>query len=278
MNKQLNFFLLSILSANVFSGEGVEVDKFARLVSYPNKIEVACPNQTNKTGVLLAIGQSNSANHGEKLFSTKYPAKVLNYFNGKCYIASSPLLGASATAGEFITPLADKLIDNGDYDTVIIISSGIGATQIKRWEKGGDLNSMLLNVLGDAKIKYHVTEIIWQQGETDFSLKTAAKDYVKSFYSLLDSIRSPGSKNPPIYYAVSTRCGNEWSAANPTAEAQNVLANDGMNIYLVANTDQLVPEEERIDYNCHFKENAQLKVAESYAASIHQHKQTSKKD
>src|SRR5262245_2232929 len=38
-------------------------DDYERLVTYPGKIQQACPAQTARTGVLLAIGQSNVANH-----------------------------------------------------------------------------------------------------------------------------------------------------------------------------------------------------------------------
>jgi Carbohydrate esterase, sialic acid-specific acetylesterase len=117
--------------------------------------------------VLLIIGQSNSANHADKKFTTQFPQSVFNYFEGKCYIASSPLLGATGEGGEFITPLADKLISVGAYKSVVIVSSGIGGTPISRWQKDGDLNEMLLSTLKRANQKYKITHVIWHQGESD---------------------------------------------------------------------------------------------------------------
>jgi hypothetical protein len=38
-------------------------DQFGRLLSYPRKIEIACPSQDQMTAVLLVIGQSNAANY-----------------------------------------------------------------------------------------------------------------------------------------------------------------------------------------------------------------------
>ena len=38
-------------------------DQFGRLLSYPGKIEIACPSQDQMTAVLLLIGQSNAANY-----------------------------------------------------------------------------------------------------------------------------------------------------------------------------------------------------------------------
>src|SRR4030067_930246 len=65
-------------------------DEFGRLISYLGKKEVTCPKQNKDMAVILVSGQSNSSNSGEKKFSTQHPEKVINYFNGKCYIASSP--------------------------------------------------------------------------------------------------------------------------------------------------------------------------------------------
>lgn len=114
-------------------------DAVGRLTNFPNKLRVNCPKQTDETAVLLVIGQSNSANHAEKKYTTKNPTKVFNYYEGKCYVASSPLLGATGEEGEFITPLSDKLIANGTYKKVVIISADYGGSSISRWQKDGDL-------------------------------------------------------------------------------------------------------------------------------------------
>ncbi|NDG26107.1 MAG: hypothetical protein EB120_02885, partial [Proteobacteria bacterium] len=136
------------LSAALGNGQ---YDNFGRLTAINGKSETACPTQSSDTGVLLAIGQSNSANHADKKVATRFPSQVFNYYDGKCYVASSPLLGATGEEGEFITPLADKLIENGTYKQIVIISSGIGATPISRWQADGDLNQMLLDTLASIK-------------------------------------------------------------------------------------------------------------------------------
>ena len=251
----------------------IKMDHFERLINYPGKIGTRCPQQTAKTGVLLTIGQSNSANYGEKKYTTQYPTKVFNYFNGQCYVASSPLLGAQGLFGEFTTLLADQLIDNGDYDAVIIVSSGIGGTPIKRWKLGGDLNTMLQAVLSDVNSKFKITEIIWHQGEADFAEKTSPENYTNSFLSLLKSIRQVNTKLPPIYYAIATKCGDapNWTTHNPIAKAQQKLANNKNHIYLGANTDNFL-DEDRVADHCHLSATGQLKTANYFAAAIHRNK------
>ncbi|PZN77005.1 MAG: hypothetical protein DM484_15410 [Candidatus Methylumidiphilus alinenensis] len=243
-------------------------DEFGRLVDYPNKRQTPCPAQTADTAVLLVIGQSNSANHAEKKFITQFPGKVVNYFNGKCYQAASPLLGATGEDGEFVTPLADKLIQLGHFQSVVIIASGIGGTPITRWQRDGDLNEMLLTVIRQVEREYKITHVIWHQGEDDYIKKTSTKNYIKMFNSLLDTLRE-NDVNAPIYLSIATKCGanTHWDQNNPTSTGQHQLV-DSRKIFLGVNTDVLVSDQDRRADRCHFAETGQLKTADSIARSI----------
>lgn len=247
-------------------------DAFGRLVKFPGKIQIACPPQTQNTGVILAIGQSNSANHATKRFTTQYPQKVFNYFDGNCYVASSPLLGASGDEGEFITLTADKLIKDDIYQAVVIVSSGIAGSPISRWQADGDLNEMLLATLRPLQSKYKVTDIIWHQGESDFGNSTSSKVYRNSFDSLLQSLEKIGLF-APAYVAVTTKCGPNpnWKLDSPTAIGQKSLAN-GTTIFLAANTDALLTRTDRRENDCHLSESGQIKVSTAYADAIEKHR------
>ena len=259
--------LLELKESNLPRLQG-RYDEFGRLIDYPNKKQMPCPAQTADTAVLLIIGQSNSANHAEKKFTTQYPKKVVNYFNGKCYLAASPLLGATGEDGEFVTPLADKLIQLGRFQSVVIIASGIGGTPITRWQRDGDLNEMLLRVIQQGKNEYKITQVIWHQGEEDYIKKTSTKNYIKMFNSLLETLRE-NDVNAPIYLSITTKCGGNsfWDGNNPTAIAQWQLI-DNKNIFLGVNTDILVSDHDRRTDGCHFAETGQLKTADSIARAI----------
>lgn len=258
-------FSLAIIFLTVSSALGkAEYDKFGRLTKINGKIKSSCPSQNSRTGVLLAIGQSNSANHAEKKVVTRFPTQVYNYYDGKCYVASSPLLGASGEEGEFITLLADRLIEKRIYDTVVIVSSGISGTLISRWEAGGDLNQMLLNTLKPIR-KYRFTDVIWHQGESDFKNGTSSIEYQKSFLSLKNSLRAADVK-APFFIAVATRCGDSQSSKNLTALAQQELI-DNKEIFMAVNTDVLLKNSDRRDF-CHFNEAGQYKTANAYAKAI----------
>jgi len=246
-----------------------QFDSLGRLTLYPEKIQVGCPVQTKDTGVLLIIGQSNAANHAQRKFTTQYPNNVVNYFEGQCYVASSPLLGATGQGGEFITPLADRLIAKGTYKNIVIIAAAVTGSPISRWVRHGDLNESLIALMKDVQKKFRITDVIWHQGETDAStrMSTTAKVYVSSFHSLVGTL-TERKVRAPIFVSIATRCnaGDNWSEVNPVGIGQRMLI-DNEKIFLGADTDKLVELTDRYD-SCHFSESGQMKVAEAFADSI----------
>jgi hypothetical protein len=82
-------------------------DQAGRLVSDDEKKAVICPQQTDHTAVLLLIGQSNAGNHAGQRFGSEHGETLVNFFDGQCYVAASPLLGADGTSGEYWTELGN---------------------------------------------------------------------------------------------------------------------------------------------------------------------------
>ncbi len=128
-----------------------QYDSLGRLAFHPSKQQVECPVQSKRTGVLLIMGQSNASNNGQKRFTTQYPDRVVNYFDGRCYVASSPLLGGTEQAGEYLTPLADQLVANGIYEKIVIIVVAVGGSPISRWQRDGDINEVLTDIITSVK-------------------------------------------------------------------------------------------------------------------------------
>jgi hypothetical protein len=244
-------------------------DRFGRLTFSSDKTEVACPPQSSEMAVILAIGQSNSANSSLSKISPKFGQTIYNYFAGKCYIALSPLLGATGEGGGFITPLADHLIESRAYKSVVIVASGIGATPISRWQRHGDLNEMLLETISQLIKNYNPTHIVWHQGESDFINKTSAKVYFSSFESLKKSLNDIEVR-APFLIAIATQCNQpDWTLSNPTSDGQKSLLKMD-NVFLGANTDVLLSESDRATDRCHFSESGLNKTAQSYAKAIMQ--------
>lgn len=247
---------------------GGELDALGRLTAYPGKESVPCPAQDPGTGVILVIGQSNAANHAEALVQTRYPQQVFNQYRGACFTAASPLLGATGTHGEFITLLADQLVERGVYAQVVIIAAAVGDSPISRWQAGGDLQEMLLEDLRLSR-PYRVTDIVWHQGETDFRLRTSAAVYGASFKSMRESLRSNGV-DAPMFIAVATRCGfgRGWTRDNATANGQRQLV-DGEGVFLAVDSDALLAPGDRDPRDgCHLAASGQQKMAAAYASAI----------
>ena len=238
-----------------------------KMIESLNKTEVHCPIQDAHTGVLLVIGQSNAANFAEIRQSTRFPNQVSNYFEGKCFVAASPLLGAGGGEGEFITPLADILIEKQIYEKVVIFSLGVGGSKIDAWSAQGDLNKRMIEVLKSAT-EYRITDVIWHQGEADFTNRTTSTEYGQRFQSLQQSLTEHGI-DAPMFIAIATKCGYDeiWVKSNEIAVAQRGLI-DNKHVFLGADTDDLLGPEDRRPDECHLSGSGQIKVAESYAKAI----------
>src|SRR5947199_7420378 len=63
------------------------VDQAGRLASGDQKIDAACPPQTDRTAVLLVMGQSNAGNHAGQRFRSEHGETIVNFFDGRCYVA-----------------------------------------------------------------------------------------------------------------------------------------------------------------------------------------------
>jgi hypothetical protein len=239
----------------------VRTDEFGRLLSYPGKIEITCPVQDKETAVLLLVGQSNAANSQGQLHQSA-DDRVVNFVNGRCYRAASPLLGADDQKGETWTLLGNKLVQSGLYRTVILIPAAVGGSSVRRWAKGGDLNAMLVAVIGEVKARYTITAVLLDQGATDFALRTPEDRYRSDLKSLIDTVRAQGVHAPFFI----TRCsvgGPDWTEDNPVARAQASLADSRNAVFDGPNTDRDVTPFDRYD-GYHFGASGQEKFAAAW--------------
>ena len=230
--------------------------------------EVSCPKQTNSVGVILAIGQSNSANSGEYRYSHSELPDVLNWYDGKCFKAQSPLLGASGINGEWISKTAQNLVDKGIYQKIVVISLGIGASQVASWAKEGIFNQRLIEQLKALSADYIITDIIWHQGETDLGVGVGQDQYFNSFRSLKKTINAQGI-DAPLFISIASYC-NGSDYPNNITSAQNQLASELNGVFLGVNTDKIVSSSMRFD-DCHFNKQGQEAAAQELALIISKH-------
>lgn len=231
-----------------------------------NRKVVPCPERSDNLGVLVSFGQSNSANSaGYRVKSEEVP-DVINWYEGQCYEAKSPLLGATNSKGEWMSLTAQSLVENGTYDQVIILSLGVGGSPVAAWTSGSYANVRLLKSLKEIEKKYKITDMIWHQGESDFAWKVGIESYINSFSSLEASIRDVGV-DAPLFVSIASYCGGGGYPNNIT-DAQHRIINSIPNVVLGVNTDKLISSEMRLLDDCHFNKKGQMAASKALSGKI----------
>lgn len=170
------------------------------------KTQVPCPPSGDRTIVLLALGQSNASNRrltGEPHLNPA-PAAV-NFFEGACYLASDPLLGADGDGSSVWTLVGHRLAVDTDKNVVVAPFTANGTT-VHQWSDNWFLKRRLARIitsLGAASLT--PTAVAWFQGESDATLRTSEDDYVAYFLKLYKFIRENGVA-APVYVSASTVC------------------------------------------------------------------------
>lgn len=244
-------------------------DVFGRLVGDRQKLAVPCPAQSARTAVLLLAGQSNAANHGGQRMTSEHGRAVVNFFEGTCYTAASPLLGASGIGGEVWTPLANMLVASGVFDRVVLAPVAIGGTDVARWVSGGDLGTLLIGTATDlAHQGYRATHVLWHQGETDVQAATSQEVYTQRLLSVAASLRAQGI-DAPILVSVASKCllMAPHNGENAVARAQRLLPEPGAGLFAGVDSDALLLDVDRYDA-CHFSASGQTKIAAAWARRI----------
>ncbi|QIG70423.1 putative acetylesterase protein [Rhizobium phage RHph_N28_2] len=245
-------------------------DDKKRLIADESKTVVTCPVQTDRTAVLLLLGQSNAANHGGQRHRSNYGARVVNAFDKRCFIAASPLLGSTDTLGEYWTLLGNKLIESGQNDSVVLAPLAYSGSEVARWATGGDLNLMLVDTVKQLQDSgYRITSVLWVQGEADLVLGTTTEAYQERFLSMVDTLRQHGVE-APVYISVASRClepsnggFKEHIPDNPVVRAQLALSRSGHGIREGVDSDALLDGDDRYD-DCHFGGSGGEKASQAW--------------
>lgn len=92
------YSILRALKASPTAPDRYTFDQPGRLESDDQKKAVVCPQQTDRTAVLLLIGQSNAGNHGGQRFRSEHGDAVVNFFDGNAMSPRRPCWGPMASA------------------------------------------------------------------------------------------------------------------------------------------------------------------------------------
>jgi hypothetical protein len=221
-----------------------------------NKIKVACPS-AEESIVIVAFGQSNSANNASQKFMSTNSDNILNFYRGSCYIAEDPLLGTSGKKGNIWIPTGLKL--NKGQKKVILITYGIGGTSIENWLT--DLKYFYLTNLNSLKLFYPKPDfVIWFQGENDN--RTNPNKFKKNLETWIQILMKDFSKAKLIITGT-TYCNGFYSAEIKDIQL-SVSKKYNVNFF---DTDQFNHFTDRHD-DCHFSYFGVEKLSTGFAKII----------
>jgi len=248
---------------------GAQFDAAQRLVAWPGKRETACPERSPRVATILILGQSNAGNHAQSASPAASDEAVLNWHDGRCHVAASPLLGATGWQQEPWTPMARSLLASGKFDRVVLAPIAVAGSPIARWVGRGDLQPVLAREATQLQHRLDVTAVLWVQGEADFGRETSERAYTAALGHVVASIRRAGI-GAPVHVYTATWClaPERWTPDNPVARAQRgVLAWHGVrarNVLRGVDLDALLRPQDRFDA-CHLSESGVSQVARASA-------------
>lgn len=222
--------------------------------------------------VFFTFGQSNAANWGQTRHQCKHP--VYNFFEGAIYRARDPLLGAGGEGGSPWTRLGDMLIERNMADNVLIVPIAVGSTTVAQWAKGGRYHRKIIQTLDQLEEQQiPVDYFLWHQGESDNLQNTSTRDYVNSFETILETIRSKGFQSPVLlarasYHANVNAMLNKEKGIDPAIRnAQQEIIRNHPNVYPGPDTDLLTKAYHRYD-GAHFSAHGLKEHAELWLKAI----------
>lgn len=185
-----------------------QADSLARrlAVIQPLPVEIAQPCQAwqaRRPLVLLALGQSNAANHGTPAASPT--VDVLHA--GQCARLADPLPGGTGRGSSVWARLPAELAQRGVQRPVVLAVLAVDATTIADWtDADGPLPQRLAATLAANRAAGLLPDaVLWQQGESDARLGTPPERYHAGLRRLADQLHAAGVV-APVLLARSTVC------------------------------------------------------------------------
>lgn len=239
------------LRYNVRDGLGLEKNwvKLPGPEQADGRIERSCP-AIDEALVLVTGGQSNASNAIPVRYEVKRDVSI--WFDGRCFPASDPMLGATASGGSLWSVLGDQLEENIDRP-ILLIAGAVGGTQFSDWldDRSGYYEALIQRVSTARDAGYMPDLILWHQGETDAEAERnldALEDDVTSVTNrLLADIPTA-----PLYLFQATRCIGQHrvNGVPEVVEVMKKVADANTRIITGMNTDVL-GRDYRWD-TCHF--------------------------
>ena len=199
---------------------------------------------------MLLIGQSNVANSALGSFSPQ--ARIGNYFEGQCFVAKNPLLGASGERASVALDFADAAVGQGLFDSAVIVNLAVQGSSVYSWARHGDLRPLLARTVADLRRQgLAVNLVLYHQGEADCLVGLDGERYGLALDNVLADLQRMGITAPILVSRVSRYKALECPDPAPAAcsrlcpdirSAQAAVVDPAKGIFAGPDTDTAVPE------------------------------------
>ncbi len=239
-------FIYSLLMAALAFGAGVSFQKWigvGRLRGSMDRQPVVKalsnrPSLKNEsTYCLLALGQSNAANHGSTRANAGGNAYVLS--RGTWFPAVDPIPGASSLGGSVWTRLAPRLLAREGQEAVVVSSIAQGSSYVRDWMPGGIHHPKLASAVSDFQSEgLEIDVVVWHQGESEaWNAASDGTQYRRDLELVLRGIRDLGV-DAPIFVCQTSRDA-EGVVNEAVRQAQASVWSDSNRVFAGADTDSL---------------------------------------
>lgn len=191
-------------------------------------------------------------------------SNVFTVFNGRCFLSTDPVPGATGVGASIWTRLPTALAEKGILRPVVIVNVAVESSAIFDWTTGRPLNRHLIRqiaLLNQTGLKINL--VIWQQGESDAKRKTNGADYRLKMEQLIYSLRASGVE-APVLVALSTYCPK--SDGSEIRSTLQKMANEVDGVWLGPDTDMLTGTMR--SGGCHFSATGLAAASRLWAQSI----------
>ncbi len=212
------------------------------------------------------FGQSNSANSGQSPDRQEIPG-VYMFYNGFCYPAADPLLGATLAngGGSLWMSMAREYKKLHPQKDLVLFSFGVGGSSVREWTLGAAHFNRLSTALTQVRSsKLKVIKIFWHQGESDNLDQTSLNSYKNSLSSVITTLRANGLTAPISIGIVSSMSWRPYSVSRNVQNAQFELIENDSSIDLGLVSDFL-PLSARASDGLHFSTSGQALAGNLWA-------------
>lgn len=265
----LVIFLVTLTVRFTGAGNSSENNKLAIKLEKITRVDgeaiVSCEKlAAQKPIVILALGQSNAANHGARGIDADVPVAMIA--DGKCIMALDPLPGGTGLGGSIWYRLPRHFAKLKPRQLIVMSVLAVDATSINEWtnEKSLLRERLSQQLKSMQAVGMAPKFVLWQQGETDASNRTSQADYSAGLDKLA-GILDQEKINAPLVLALSTVCRSEPNALIRAAIEEKVASNP--RFQLGPDTDYDIHEGLR-SKKCHFSAEGLNRAAQLWASTL----------